>query len=248
MTAQTIFVTGTDTGVGKTHIACAILRKLAATKRKVCGFKPVASGCDRTKQGLRNADALALQAAAKTEEPYALINPYALEQPIAPHLAAAAMRERISVLKLREAHAQLAGRYALVVAEGAGGWRVPLDESWTMAEFVAEQEWPVILVVGMRLGCINHALLSADSIMRGTRLIGWVANVLPPKMDALDENIETLKAHVSAPLLGVVPPNADLGAAADALDLAPIEALLGRQSLGASAPQTSLTRSSRPQA
>ena len=243
MTAQTIFVTGTDTGVGKTHVACAMLRKLVASKRKVCGFKPVASGCDRTKQGLRNADALALQSAAQTDEPYELINPYALEQPIAPHLAAAAMGERISVLKLREAHAQLATRYGVIVAEGAGGWRVPLDESWTMAEFVGEQEWPVVLVVGMRLGCINHALLSADAVMRSTRLIGWVANVLPPMMDALLENIETLEAHLSAPLLGIVPGNGDVKAAAKALDLAPL-----LQSFGASAPQTSLTRASRPQA
>ncbi len=243
MTAQTIFVTGTDTGVGKTHIACAILKKLRAEKRKVCGFKPIASGCDRTKDGWRNADALALQAAAQTDEPYERINPYALDRAIAPHLAAAAMREHISVQKLREAHAALAERYDLIVAEGAGGWRVPLDESWTMAEFVAEQEWPVILVVGMRLGCINHALLSADSIMRGTRLIGWVANVLPPKMDALDENIETLKAHLSAPLLGVVPASASVEVAAKALDAAEL-----LQSFGASAPQTSLTRASLPQA
>jgi dethiobiotin synthetase len=226
VTAQTIFVTGTDTGVGKTLIACALLHKLRGRKRAVCGFKPVASGCERTKDGLRNADALALQAAAGTNEPYESINPYALARPIAPHLAAAEMGEHLSVLKLREAHAAIAGRHELIVAEGAGGWRVPLDESWTMAEFVAEQEWPVILVVGMRLGCINHALLSADSIMRGTRLIGWVANVLPPVMDALEENIETLQAHLSAPLLGVVPANPDADAADAALDIAPIEALL----------------------
>ena len=243
MTAHTIFITGTDTGVGKTHIACAILKKLRAAKRDACGFKPVASGCDRTADGLRNADALALQAAAKTGEPYESINPYAFEAAIAPHLAAERSGVRISVLKLREAHAALAGRHELIVAEGAGGWRVPLDESWTMAEFVGEQEWPVVLVVGMRLGCINHALLTADAIMRSTRLIGWVANVLPPKMDALDENIETLKAHLSAPLLGIVPANASVDAAAKALDLAPL-----LQSFGALAPQTSLTRSSRPQA
>jgi dethiobiotin synthetase len=226
VTAQTIFITGTDTGVGKTLIACALLRKLRGRKRAVCGFKPVASGCDRTKGGLRNADALALQAAAGTSEPYESINPYALARAIAPHLAAAEMGEHLSVLKLREAHAAIAERHELIVAEGAGGWRVPLDESWTMAEFVAEQEWPVILVVGMRLGCINHALLAAESITRGTRLLGWVANVLPPQMDALEANIETLKAHLSAPLLGVVPAGAKLDAAASAIEVEPIEALL----------------------
>jgi dethiobiotin synthetase len=226
VTAQTVFVTGTDTGVGKTHIACALLRKLRERKRDVCGFKPIASGCERTAEGLRNADALALQEAAGTSEPYPLVNPYALERPIAPHLAAGEMQEHISVLRLREAHAELAARHELIVAEGAGGWRVPLDETWTMAEFVAEQEWPVILVVGMRLGCINHALLSADAIMRGTKLLGWVANDLPPSMDALEGNVDTLKAHLSAPLLGVVPANADPDRAAAALDVGPIEALL----------------------
>ena len=229
MVAQTIFITGTDTGVGKTHVACALLRKLRRRKLRVCGFKPVASGCVHTPEGLRNADALALQQAAATSEPYEQINPYAFEPAIAPHLAAVRAGDHISITRLRDAHAKLAAAHELIVVEGAGGWRVPLDETWTMAEFVAEQEWPVILVVGMRLGCINHALLSADAIMRGTRLVGWVANALPPQMDELEANIETLRAHLSAPLLGVIPGVGGAAAAERALDLAPLEGFLRRR-------------------
>lgn len=229
MSAKTIFVTGTDTGVGKTLVSCALLRRLRADGIKVCGFKPVASGCARTRDGLRNADALALQKAAGTKEPYERINPYAFEPAIAPHLAAQESGTRIRTSRLRDAHAALAKDYELIVAEGAGGWRVPLDETWTMAEWIAEQEWPVILVVGVRLGCINHALLTADAIMRGTRLLGWVANVLPPEPEALAGNIETLKAHLSAPLLGVIPAGGNESIAVDAFDTEPVEALLARR-------------------
>jgi len=231
VSAATLFITGTDTGVGKTHVACALLRALRREKLKVCGFKPVASGCERTPQGLRNADALALQEAAGTREAYERINPYAFDLAIAPHLAAAQIGERISVLKLREAHAALIEDYDLVVAEGAGGWRVPLDETWTLGEWVAEQEWPVLLVVGVRLGCLNHALLTADAIMRGTRLLGWIANVVPPAPEALEGNLDTLRARISAPLLGMIPAGAEIGQASKLLDLAPIKALLPRRVL-----------------
>jgi dethiobiotin synthetase len=221
----TLFVTGTDTGVGKTRVACALLKRLRSQGLKVCGFKPVASGCDRTPEGLRNADALALQRAGGTREPYERINPYAFEPPIAPHLAAEQIGARIAVTRLREAHAQLSRDYELIIAEGAGGWRVPLDESWTLAEFVAEQEWPVVLVVGMRLGCINHALLSADAIMRGTKLLGWVANVLPPAPEALESNIEAIHSRISSPLLGIIPAGSDVARAAKLLETSGIEAL-----------------------
>jgi dethiobiotin synthetase len=224
----TVFVTGTDTGVGKTRMACAIIKRLRGSGRRVCGFKPVASGCRRTPDGLRNDDADELQAAAGTSEPYERINPYAFEPPIAPHLAAAQAGKTIRVAHLREVHDALARDHEWIVAEGAGGWRVPFDEAWTMAEFVADREWPVVLVVGMRLGCINHALLTADAIMRSTRLIGWIANVLPPAPDALDGNIEAIRARLSAPLLGVIPPGATVLRAANVLDLAPIEALSRR--------------------
>ena len=204
MTAKTLFVTGTDTGVGKTTVACALIRQARQRGIKVCGWKPVATGCERTSQGLRNADALALQEAAGTDEPYELLNPCALEPAVAPHLAAAHAGQAIRLAELDAAHRRLANRYELIVAEGAGGWRVPLDEAWTLGAWVAEREWPVLLVVGMRLGCLNHALMSAETIARDTRLAGWVASVLPPAMDLLDDNLATLRARLSAPDWGVI--------------------------------------------
>lgn len=205
MTAKTLFVTGTDTGVGKTTVACALIRQARGQGLKVCGWKPVATGCDRTPAGLRNVDALALQAAAGTDEPYALLNPCALEPAVAPHLAARAAGRAIRIAELDQAHRELAERHDLIIAEGAGGWRVPLDEAWTLGAWVAEREWPVLLVVGMRLGCLNHALMSAETIARDTRLAGWVASVLPPPMALLEENVASLRERLSAPYWGEIP-------------------------------------------
>jgi dethiobiotin synthetase len=204
MGAKTLFVTGTDTGVGKTTVACALLRQARSQGLSVCGWKPIATGCERTPQGLRNADALALQEAAGTDEPYERLNPCAFEPAVAPHLAARAAGASIRLADLDRAHQALAARYDLIVAEGAGGWRVPLDDAWTLGAWVAEREWPVLLVVGMRLGCLNHALMSAEVIARDTRLAGWVANVLPPPMVLLDDNLATLRQRLSAPCWGQV--------------------------------------------
>ena len=200
---STLFVTGTDTGVGKTYVSCALLHAAQAQGLRVCGFKPVASGCERTSEGLRNEDALALQAAADTQESYAVINPYAFEPAIAPHLAARQAGVQVSLDRLNQAHAQLAARYERVMVEGAGGWQVPLNDSTSFADWVAERQWPVLLVVGMRLGCINHALLSAESIARRTRLLGWFANPLPPEMPCLSENIAELTRLMPAPRLSL---------------------------------------------
>jgi dethiobiotin synthetase len=208
VSAKTLVITGTDTGAGKTTVACALIRQARASRLKVCGYKPLATGCDETAAGLRNADALALIEAAGVKEPYERINPCAYAPAIAPHLAAAEAQRPIRVAQLDAAHADLAARYALVVLEGAGGWKVPLDETWTFDAWVAEREWPVLLVVGMRLGCLNHALLAAESIARGTRLAGWVANVLPPEMPRLDDNIEALRRRIAAPCWGVLPAGA----------------------------------------
>ena len=202
MKSKTLFVTGTDTGVGKTTVACALIRQARAQGVKVCGWKPIATGCRETPDGLRNDDALALQEAAGTDEPYERLNPSAFAPAVAPHLAAAQARRPIRIAPLDAAHRALAARYELIIAEGAGGWRVPLDEAWTLGAWVAEREWPVLLVVGMRLGCLNHALMSAETIARDTRLAGWVANVLPPPMPLLDENIATLRQRLSAPCWG----------------------------------------------
>lgn len=199
-----IFITGTDTGVGKTYVATGLLKALRAEGLKVGGFKPVASGCERSAAGWRNADALALQAAAGTNESYVRINPYAFEDAIAPHLAARKSGVSIDLKVLDAAHDELAARYDWVLIEGAGGWQVPLNDVENFPDWVSARQWPVILVVGMRLGCINHALLSAEAIARRTRLLGWVANVLPPPMPELEANIATLAQRLPAPLLGRV--------------------------------------------
>lgn len=206
---RTLFVTGTDTAVGKTRAARALIRAARARGLTVCGWKPVATGCERTADGLRNSDALALQEAAGTQEPYALLNPCAYERPVAPHLASALEGRPISIPTLDRAHAELARRYELIVAEGAGGWRVPLDEAWTLGAWVAEHEWPVVLVVGLRLGCLNHALLTAEAIARDTRLAGWIGNVLPPEMELLADNLATLRDRLAAPCWGVIAAGSD---------------------------------------
>ena len=214
---STIFVTGTDTGVGKTHAAVALIHALRGQGHRVCGYKPVASGCAVMPDGLRNADALALRAAAENDEPYDVINPYAFAPAIAPHLAAIQAARPIERCVLDAAHDRLAQRYDIVVVEGAGGWLVPLDEATTFADWIAERGWPVLLVVGLRLGCINHALLTADAIQRRTRLAGWIANHLPPGQAEWQANLDTLRRRLPAPLLGCLPLGAEPAAAA--LDL-----------------------------
>lgn len=204
--ALTIFVTGTDTGVGKTRISSGVLQAARARGIQACGFKPVASGCRQTRTGLRNADALALQRAAGTDEPYERINPYAFKPAIAPHLAAREAGVRILRSRLDAVHRTLAARHELLIVEGAGGWQVPLDARSTLADWVESRQWPVLLVVGMRLGCISHALLAAESIARRAPLLGWVANRLPPAQPRLRQNIDDLCARMPVPLLGEVRP------------------------------------------
>ena len=200
----TLFITGTDTGVGKTRVACALLHRARRAGLRAAGFKPVASGAERTREGLRNEDALALQAASAPGLTYESINPLCFEPPMAPHLAARAADQRIDLALLDEAFDRLARQHDLVIVEGAGGWQVPLDGPVTFADWVSRRGWPVALVVGLRLGCINHALLSAESIARRTRLAGWIANRLPPRMLALDENETDLRGLLAAPCWGAL--------------------------------------------
>lgn len=209
MSGRTVFITGTDTGAGKTRVACALLRRAREEGVEACGYKPVASGCTRTRAGLRNEDALALQAAAGTREPYAEINPYAFEPAIAPHLAAREAGVRVSTLRLAEQQARLAARHELVIVEGAGGWLVPLNEDLSFGGWVAQQGWPVLLVVGLRLGCLNHALLSVEAISRRAPLLGWMGSVLPPAMERLEENLAELRRRIPAPCLGVLAEGAE---------------------------------------
>lgn len=222
---RNLFVTGTDTGVGKTLVAAALLRGFRQRGLRVAGMKPVASGCERTPAGLRNEDALALQAQSSAHWPYATVNPFAYEPPIAPHVAAAEAGVPIDFDTIAACYRQLDADSDLVVVEGAGGWLVPLAGERTIADLAASLGLDVVLVVGLRLGCLNHAFLSAEAIAaRGLTLAGWVANTVDPGYERLEANLATLDARLPAPRLGLVPHvrAGDVGAAAAALDVAPL--------------------------
>ena len=200
------FITGTDTGIGKTVVTLGLMRWLQDQGLRVAAMKPVASGCERTPLGLRNADALQLQTQASMPLDYAEVNPYAFEPPIAPHIAAGQAGVRIDLDIIQQGMRQLAACSDVVCVEGVGGRLVPLNDRETVADLAAGLGLGVVLVVGMRLGCLNHALLTARAIeASGAPLAGWVANGLPPVPDYLEENINTIKSRISAPLLGVVP-------------------------------------------
>jgi len=214
------FITGTDTDVGKTVVSLGMMQSLQARGNRVAAMKPVASGCAVTTAGLRNEDALQLQRQASVDLDYALINPYAFEPPIAPHIAAAQAGVRVRLDVIQSAYARIAAQVDCVLVEGVGGWRVPLNETESVADLAQGLGLGVILVVGIRLGCLNHALLTADAIeSAGVPLAGWVANCAPPASAAPDENIDTLRSIISAPLLGCVPllPAVNANAVADCL-------------------------------
>ena len=207
------FITGTDTGVGKTMVTLGLMQLLRDRGHRVAGMKPVASGSKSTAQGLRNDDAVRLQQQANIELPYEAVNPYAFEPPIAPHSAAAAVGTRIELVELEQRYAELRRQADRVCVEGVGGWLVPLNERETVADLAVRLGLDIILVVGIRLGCLNHALLTVRAIeASGLRLAGWVANCLPPPADSMKENINTLKSMIYAPLLGVVPALSELSA------------------------------------
>ena len=205
--AKTFFVTGTDTGCGKTLIASGLLAVAKARGLSTAGIKPVAAGCEQTEQGLRNEDALALQSQTTLPLSYEQINPVALEPAIAPHIAAADANRRLRADRLVGfCRGVLMQRPDFAVIEGAGGWRVPLNERETLADVAKQLQTPVILVVGMRLGCINHAILTAEAVQRdGLALAGWVANPAGEEMNRYQENLETLRRYLPAPLIGEVP-------------------------------------------
>jgi len=221
-----VFVTGTDTGIGKTFASCALLHAFRAAGERAMGMKPVASGCRATGHGLRSDDAEALIAASDPQPEYALCNPVALAEPIAPHIAARLAGVEITLPPLMSAYARLATQADRIVVEGVGGWSVPFSETSMQADLVRAVELPVILVVGLRLGCINHALLSARAIVdHGCVLAGWIANRIDPAMAMADENLATLRARIDRPLLGVIDysPNADPARLATALTVANLQ-------------------------
>lgn len=213
------FVTGTDTNVGKTLISCALLHGFAAQGKRVVGMKPVAAGCDNDEQ---HEDVMRLRAASSVPASTGQINPYCFAQAVAPHLAAQFVGVSINFARIVESFTELAGQADVVIVEGAGGFRVPLNAGQDSADLAAQLGLPIILVAGMRLGCLNHALLTVEAIAaRGLTLAGWVANVLDANMAMLDGNIAALHQRISAPLLGVVPhqQRPDAFEAATCLDL-----------------------------
>ena len=202
---QAFFVTGTDTDVGKTYIATALVRHFVQQGYQAVGMKPVAAGCQKENGELRNTDVSALVAASNVDADLALINPYAFEPAIAPHIAAEQAGITVSLAKIQQAFDSLQAQADVVVVEGAGGFRVPINRQETMADLAAQLNLPVIMVVGIRLGCINHALMTAGSIRAaGLNLVGWVANRIDPDMPALAENVTTLKAMIKAPCIADV--------------------------------------------
>lgn len=212
MAKSKFFIAGTDTGVGKTLVTAAILHLAKEQGLKTLALKPVAAGCELIDGELRNQDALILDQFSSVTLPYQQLNPVALELAVAPHIAAAKSGKRLSADRIVGiCRGAMMSSWDLCLVEGAGGWRVPLNERETMADIPVALALPVILVVGMRLGCLNHALLTVDAMARdGLPVAGWVANIIDPDMAELDANIATLAQRFAFPLLGVVPFQKDI--------------------------------------
>lgn len=200
------YVTGTDTGIGKTFSSCALLHTLRGRGLRAAGMKPVASGCARIGGAWRNEDALALQVAGEPGIAYADINPFALEHPLAPELAARDAGIEVTLPPILNAHARLSTQADALVVEGVGGWAAPLSATLMQADLVRALQLPVVLVVGLRLGCINHALLSARAIAAdGLTLAGWIGSHIDPAMARVEDNIAMLRERLVAPCWGVLP-------------------------------------------
>lgn len=200
------FVAGTDTGIGKTAVAEALLIALRQRGECAVGMKPVASGCRRTSAGWRSEDAERLQAAGNLPATYADINPYAFEPAIAPHVAAHRANVEIDLSVIASHYARLAAQADWIVVEGAGGWYVPVNHSRRMSDIARAIGLPVILVVGLRLGCINHALLTAAAIRAdGLNLAAWIGNSIDPTFDSRDETVVALRERLAAPCAGILP-------------------------------------------
>lgn len=202
---DSVYVTGTDTGIGKTVASVALLHALRARGLRAVGMKPVAAGCERLDGAWRNDDALALQAASEPRPDYATLNPVALPLPTAPQLAARAAGVRVALPALLDAYARLQASADAVVVEGAGGWAAPFDDGLEQADLVRALRLPVVLVVGMRLGCLNHARLSARAIVGdGCQLKGWIGNRVEPGFDDDGQYLALLRDALPVPCLGVI--------------------------------------------
>jgi len=200
-----LFVTGTDTDVGKTYVCNLLLEQLKHQGQYAIGYKPIAAGAELTPMGLRNDDAQILQAASSGAPAYELINPICYQQAIAPHIAAMEQGENITCAQLNTWWQQRPLDYQVEIVEGAGGWRLPINDQQWLSEFVVTAKLDVILVVGMKLGCLNHALLTVEAIKKdGLNLVGWIANQLEQPMNYYQTNFDYLVAQIDAPLLGEV--------------------------------------------
>lgn len=201
-----VFVTGTDTEIGKTVVSSVLVRQLAAAGYKAVGMKPIASGCDIVEDGWFNEDVDALKRAANVELDDALINRYHFEPAIAPHIAAEQANQQIDLDSIVKDYHKCSQHADFVVVEGVGGWQVPLNNEFSVADLAARLDLPIILIVGIRLGCINHALLTVESIhSKGLSLAGWVANCCVAGVDCVDENVATLQSRIAEPMLGMLP-------------------------------------------
>ncbi len=207
MAKRSFFVAGTDTDAGKTIAAAGLLAAANSKGLSSMGLKPIAAGCERTEDGLRNSDALMLQKAASIELPYEQVNPIAFEPAIAPHIAAQQEQRMLNADRISAmCRGTLMKPVDFAIIEGAGGWRVPLSHRETMAHIPKQLNIPVILVVGVKLGCINHALLTAESIARdGLRLAGWIANSVDSDMECFEQNVATIASMLRAPLIATIP-------------------------------------------
>ena len=205
--AKSYFITGTDTDAGKTVVTCGYLEAARQQGLETIALKPVSAGCQQTPDGLRNDDAVQLTELMTIKLPYDQMNPVAFQPPVAPHIAAKEEGRRITIDRLSGiCRGALMRKHDLSVIEGAGGWRVPLNDRESLSDLAVTMNTPVILVVGMKLGCLNHALLTVEAIQKdGAVLAGWVANQIDPDMNRFEENLSTLKARIPAPCLGVVP-------------------------------------------
>ncbi|MBS0359694.1 MAG: dethiobiotin synthase [Proteobacteria bacterium] len=207
MQSKTFFVTGTDTGVGKTLVSCALLQAFQKQGYTTAALKPIASGGIETAKGLCNEDVLMLSENATLKLPYEIINPYLFSEPIAPYIAAQHSQRTMTLKELHKAcEAGLHCGADRILMEGVGGWLQPINAKETVADFIAELKLPVVMVVGMRLGCINHTLLTFQNIKSyGVPFLGWVANCIDPEMLVLKENIETLTEYLQMPPLAILP-------------------------------------------
>ena len=209
---KTFFITGTDTDVGKTICAKALLQAAYKQNLSTLAYKPIAAGCEITESGLRNEDALILQKNSSIDVPYQAVNPIAFQLPIAPHIAAELTDKPIQSALISQGLQTLQKENAdLLIVEGAGGWRLPLNNDEMLSDWVVAQKLPVILVVGMKLGCLNHAVLTYETILNdGLNVVGWIANQLQADMPYYQQNLQMLTRKIDAPMIAEIPYSNDI--------------------------------------